>query len=82
MFNFLDPLIDTPQDVLKMRARAMELYRQGVKLMEWTGEGTEAKKEWVAPVSEILRETRYYLKTYNPKKYGKIVRQSRVIRLM
>ena len=80
-YNYLDPHIDTEGDVLKIRKRALELYRKGTALMEWNGEGTTGKRQFVADVQDILRETRYFLKTLNPQKYGRIVRQSSVFRL-
>ena len=81
-YNWLDPIIDTEEEILAIRKKAMEFLRRGKVIMEWTGEGTEAKSQWSAPVSEILAETRYALKQKNPGKYGPIVRQSQVIRLM
>jgi hypothetical protein len=80
-YNWLDPIIDSEATVLAIRSQAMSLLRQGKTLMEWEGEGTSSKKAWVAPVSEILAETRYCLKQINPGKYGAIVRQTQVLRL-
>lgn len=79
--GFLDPLIDTEETVLAIRAQAMALYQQGKVLMEWNGEGTQGKRQFVAPVQDILRETRICLKQMNPGKYGSIVRQSQMLRL-
>lgn len=80
-YNFLDPIIDSEQDILAIRCKALELYRKGIVTMSWKGESTEASREWSAPVESILRETRYALKQKNPGKYGPIVRQTQVIRL-
>jgi len=79
--GYLDVMIDSEADVLAIRAKAMENYRKGVLTLEWSGEGTEGKREFVAPVQDILRETRLFLKTKNPGRYGSIVRQSQVLRL-
>ena len=80
-YSFLDPVIDSEATILAIRAQAMALYTQGKTIMEWAGEGTEAKKAFVAPIQEILAETRYALKQKNPGKYGSIVRQTQVLRL-
>ena len=75
-FCFLDPLIEREDTILEIRAHAMKLYREGKTIMEWTGEGSEGKKEFTAPVESILAETRRALKLLNPTKYGYVVRQS------
>jgi hypothetical protein len=80
-YNWLDPIIDTEADVLAIRKKAMELLREGKTIMSWEGEGTQASKQFVAPIQEILAETRYCLKQKNPSKYGAIVRQTQVLRL-
>jgi hypothetical protein len=80
-YNLLDPKIDTEDDVLEMRKKAMSLLKEGKTVMEWTGEGTTSKKQFVAPIVEIMRETRYFLKQLNPCLYGKIVRRSTQLRL-
>lgn len=79
-FAFLDPLIDDEGFVVKIRERALKLYLEGKTTMEWTGEGTSAKRQFTAPIESILMETRRCLKLMNPAKYGYIVRQSTVIR--
>ena len=81
-YNWLDPRIDSEADVLCIRKKAMELLREGTTVMSWQGQGTEANRQFTAPVSEILAETRYCLKQMNPIKYGPIVRQTQVLRLM
>jgi hypothetical protein len=80
-YNFLDPVIDSEADILAIRKKALELYREGKTILSWVGEGTEASRAFVAPIESILRETRYALKQKNAAKYGNIVRQSQVIRL-
>ena len=77
----LDPLIDPEKLVLEIRYTALCAYRDGRQMVEFSGEGTEFEKEFVAPVSEVLAETRRVLKLINPNKYGRIVRQSTMIRL-
>ena len=76
----LDPLIDSEDEVLQIRACALQFYKAGKSIMEWSGEGTSARKEFVAPVSEVLMETRRCLKLMNPDVYGSVVRQSQMIR--
>ncbi len=76
----LDPMIDDVEEVLLIRAAAISAYKQGRQILEWGGEGTEVKKQWVAPVSEVLAETRRFLKLFDPDTYGHIVRQSNMLR--
>jgi len=80
-YNVLDPHIDDEKEVLKMRETAIKLYRKGIRVMEWGGEGTNAKRQFTAKVEDVLRETRYFLKQKNPCRWGRIIRQSTVIRL-
>ena len=80
-FVFLDPLIDSEATVLSIRAEAMKLYREGKTIMSYSGEGTEATRQWTAPIESIMAETRRCLKLINPDKYGRIVRQSTMIRI-
>lgn len=70
MYNLFDPKIDSIETVLAIRAKALQLYAQGNTVMEWTGEGTSAKKAFVAPIMEILAETRWFLKNADPQTYG------------
>ena len=79
-YIYLDPLIDTEADVLAMRKKATLLMQEGKTTMEWTGEGTSAKKAFVCPVLDILAETRYFLKSKNPQKYGYITTRNKQIR--
>lgn len=78
-YIFLDPLIDTEESVLAIRARAMALLAQGITITSWQGEGTSASKQFTAPVMDILNETRAFLKQKNPQRYGFITNRSRVI---
>ena len=78
--GILDPLIDSEEEVLEIRRRAMKLIREGKTIMKWEGEGSTAERQFVAPISEILKETKRCLKLINPDKYGFVVRQSQMIR--
>jgi hypothetical protein len=78
--GILDPLIDSEEEVLEIRRRAMKLIREGKTIMKWEGEGSTAERQFVAPISEILKETKRCLKLINPYKYGFVVRQSQMIR--
>lgn len=80
-FNFLDPLIDSEEEVLCIRKTALKLYTEGKTIIEYTGEGTSAGRSFVAPIESILAETRRCLKLMNPQKYGHVVRQSNMLRL-
>jgi len=79
-FIFLDIHIDTESDVLAIRKRALDLIKEGKTVMEWSGEGTSTSKQFTAPVLDILAETRFFLKTLNPTKYGWLTNSSRQIR--
>jgi hypothetical protein len=71
-FIYLDIFIDTEKEVLAMRATAKQLFAEGKTTMTWTGEGVSASKQFVAPVLDILAETRQFLKLKNSSKYGRI----------
>lgn len=78
-YLFLDPLIDDEATVLAIRAKALSLLQAGIQTMSWTGEGTSANKQFVAPVMDILNETRAFLKQKNPQRYGFLTSRSKVI---
>jgi hypothetical protein len=48
--------------------------------MEWVGEGTSAKKAFVAPIMDILAETRWFLKQADPATYGYPLINKRIFR--
>ena len=73
----LDPLIDTEEEVLALRAKAKALALEGKTIMEYTGEGTEYKRKFTLPVEQVLSETRYCLKQMNPLKYGWVTTSAR-----
>jgi hypothetical protein len=80
-YQFLDPTIDTEDDILAIRAAAMALYKEGKSIIEWEGEGTRAKRAFVAPIEKILAETRMALKQGWPDKYGYPVNRVRPFRI-
>lgn len=75
-----DPLIDSEQDILKIRETAMKLAREGKTTMQWSGEGVESTKQWVMDIENVLIETRIFLKTKNPAKYGYLTNSARQLR--
>ena len=77
-YLYLDPLIDDEQTVLAIRAKALSLLQSGVQTMSWQGEGTSASKQFVAPVMDILNETRAFLKQKNPGRFRYLTSRSRV----
>lgn len=79
-YCFLDGMIETEDTILEIREHALKLYREGVTILKWEGEGTSAERKFVAPVESILQETRHALKSRWPHKYGHIVRSSQMIR--
>lgn len=80
-YVFLDPKLDSEDDILAIRAKALEMYKEGKTILTWSGEGNEATREFVAPVESILAETRMALKQGWPEKYGYPVRNARVCRI-
>lgn len=76
----LDPFIDSVEDVLEIRKKAIEALKEGRQIVEFSGNGTEVKKVYAMPVDIVLAETRRFLKMYDPCTYGPIVRQTKVIR--
>lgn len=77
----LDPNIDDLDTVLALRKSALKLMAEGKTIMEWSGEGTDVKREFIAPVMEVIRETTRFLKNFDPQTYGAPVRNARVFRI-
>jgi hypothetical protein len=65
-----DPMIDSIDVVLAIRAKAMTLMAEGKTVMEWQGEGLSAVKQFTMPIADVLEETRYFLKQADPATYG------------
>lgn len=80
-YIYLDPLIDPVELVLDIRRVAVSQWQQGRVTMKYTGEGTEFQKVFAAPTEVILAETRHYLKTYDPRKYGYILSSVKQVRV-
>lgn len=80
-YQFLDPLIDSIDDVLAIRQAALNLYKEGKTIMKWAGEGNEAERQFTAPIQQILAETRYFLKQADPATYGYPITKSRIFRI-
>ena len=74
------PGIDTEDEVLKIRARAKELFMEGKTVLQWQGEGVSANKQFVMDVSDVLVETRLFLMRINPTKYGNLTNSARQLR--
>jgi hypothetical protein len=81
-YQFLDPHIDDLDTVLAIRAKALQLYSEGKTLVEWDAEGSSGKRQFVAPIQEILAETRMYLKQKDPETYGYPITRMKVFRAM
>ena len=79
-YQFLDPLIDSIDLVLEIRAAALRLYSEGKTILEWESEGVSGKRVFVAPIQQILAETRYFLKQADPNTYGYPLTRMKVFR--
>ena len=77
----LDPLIDSIEDVLEIRATAMRAWKEGRLIVEWSQNGVETKKQIIGSPGEILAETRRCLKLMDPGTHGRVVRQSTMRRV-
>ena len=64
---FLTLDIDT---ILAIQAKAVEMILEGKTLLEWSGEGTEAKKAFTMPPLAVLEECLYALRSKDPTTYG------------
>lgn len=72
-----DPIIDSEESILAIRAAAITIAAEGKTIMEYNGEGTSYTRKFTLPVEQVLSETRYCLKQINPQKYGFISKNSR-----
>jgi hypothetical protein len=81
--NFLifDPLIDPIEDIIKIREKALQLYAEGKTIMEYDGEGTRFQRQFVDSVSNVLAQTRNFLKQVDPQKYGYILDRVKQVRI-
>jgi hypothetical protein len=68
-----DPNIDSLEDVLAIRAKAMTALKQGQATVSWQNEGSAETLAWTLPVREVLDETKAYLQAVDPDLYGRRV---------
>lgn len=80
LFYVLDPDIDSEETILNIRNNAIELLSQLKTTTEWQGEGVSTKKEIVMQCEKCIAMCTRTLKLQNPRKYGRISRQSGVFR--
>lgn len=66
----LDPKILTEDQVLALYNKAFSLLLEGKTIMQWSGEGAEATKQFPIPIETMLAECRYCLRQINPSVYG------------
>lgn len=72
-----DPNVDSIEDVLAIRTRALELLKEGASVFSWSSEGTSVTKQLTLPISEILSETLEFLRTADPDTYGVKIKRMR-----
>jgi hypothetical protein len=63
--------------ILAIQAKAVSLILEGKTLMQWAGEGTEARKQFTMSPNEILQECKYSLKQIDPQTYGHFIRKTK-----
>lgn len=76
IFNTLDQ--DT---VLAIQAKGIAMMLEGKTIMEWSGEGTDVKREFTMPIVDMLEECKYTLKNNWPEIYGYPVNRVRPFRI-
>lgn len=74
IFNTLP--IDT---VVAIQQKAVALILEGKTIMEWSGEGTSATKQFTMPITDILEECSYTLRSLDPATYGNLLIQIKPI---
>lgn len=71
---YFDPQDFDESEVVAIRAKAKSFLLQGKTLMEWENEGTSSKKEFVAPIADILAACRTYFQETDPDRPKRITR--------
>lgn len=61
-------------DIEEIKARAVELVKEGKTIMEYRDSGTDIRKDWPIDPPTILLECRYALQIKAPEIYGGIDR--------
>jgi hypothetical protein len=75
--GIFDPNIDSLEDVLAIRAKAIQALKDGSTVTSWTSEGSSATSQFTMPTKVVLEETKYYLQTVDPDTYGKRITRTR-----
>lgn len=75
--GIFDPNIETLEDVLAIRSKAIQALKAGSTVTSWTSEGSSVTSQFTMPTKLVLEETKYYLQTVDPDTYGKRVTRTR-----
>lgn len=75
--NLFLPGVDTVEDVLEIRAAAIEQLKAGSQVLSWTSEGTSMTKAFTLPIRTVLEECNVFLQTVDSGSYGKRVTRTR-----
>lgn len=68
--------VDSIEDVLAIRATAMEAIRNGTEISSWSSEGTSVSKVLTLPATKILEECNAFLKKEDPATYGYLIKRT------
>ena len=66
---FLTLPIDT---IVSIQTKAVNMLLEGKTVMSWQGEGVSATKSFAMPVSDVLEECDWALRSLDPSTYGNI----------
>ena len=62
LYKLLDPRVDSLEYVRKLRERCLALALEGKTLVEYSAEGSSARKEALVPIETLLYETRMFIR--------------------
>lgn len=67
------PGLDTLEDVIEIRTKAINFLKEGTSVMSWTSEGSSVTKQFTLPVRTVIEECNAYLQTVDSGSYGRRV---------
>ena len=75
--GIFDPKIFSETELLQIKAKCVCLLTEGKTIMTYSGEGTEAGRQFTMPPADMLAEVVWALKSINPQRYGYITQRVR-----
>ena len=63
-YKYLDPRVDTIDTIRAIRQKCLDLMMEGKTIISYASEGNSVTKAALIPISDLLEETKYFIRDY------------------